>query len=438
MRTIFRRCVQCPNTTPSCPSCGENEYCSQILSSCSSCASAVCVNMNGTPVTADSGSHTNVGAIAGGVVGGVAAIIIITFIIWKFCLKGRRQQYQENWDEMDAPAEKGNTDFTMRRDARASTHTVASLASTVMTRASNIIQIAYIPGITNRSGPQSPNHLIPPVPPIPSALSNQQARTPYSDNDNGEVFFVPGDLRGSTYSGSTGYTGDGRSSYARTSISPSLARGSVASTIYRNNAIVSPLPAQTIVRGKAAVVSVKSSNSGSPSETPSSETPPVPQIDFQKLESQGGLSPSNSVRSVQTVGKPTALNITKKKKTSPQSSLANEVSAAAATTTTLSSAQYFPDRIPISMRPLTEISITDEHGQHSHMDMDSSDSEDEAGPARRSTRQSHAQSPFLDSPNGGLSTVIEEATKRASKDVKSGLGRQRGTSPFDDAHALKE
>jgi hypothetical protein len=53
-------------------------------------------------------------------------------------------------------------------------------------------------------------------------------------------FFLPGELRDFTYSGLT----DGRRSYARTSITPSLARSSVATTLYWNNALVSPLSAQ--------------------------------------------------------------------------------------------------------------------------------------------------------------------------------------------------
>ena len=165
-------------------------------------------------------------------------------------------------------------DFVMRRDARASTHTVGSIASTVLTRASNIIQIAYIPGVTNRSAPSTPGLLVPPVPPIPIALSPTGSSPRYEQ----EHFFMPGDLRDSTYSGISD-----RTSYARTS---------VASTIYGKNAIVSPVPAQTVIRGKAAVVSVRS-NGGTPGDL----TPPVPSVDYGRYASNGPPSPAFSVGS---------------------------------------------------------------------------------------------------------------------------------------------
>lgn len=465
LRTIFRRCVQCPDETPSCPSCSDGEYCSQILSSCTQCASAVCVKMDGSPGTTKKSGGTNVGAIAGGVIGGVAALLIITFLVWKFYYKGKRRQYDEadHWSQMDVEQEKGATDFTMRRDARASTHTVASMASTVLTRASNIIQIAYIPGVTNRSGAPSPGTLVPPVPPIPSAHSG--ASTPYSMEE--QHFFVPGDLRDSTYSGL---------SAGRSSISPSLARSSVATTIYRNNAIVSPLPAQTIVRGKAAVVSVKSGSSGSPAETPGLETPPVPSINFEQLEKDGkspstggfkiqmphssdkGLSPQGSVKSVQ-IGKPKALTITKGKKSN--TSLASVVSKAAAggaspEASSTKEKPESPDRIPIKMRPLTEVSITDSAASgpefKSHMDDDSSDDEDDSASSARQSKvgrdsnvteiqdtPSVTQSPFADSNRSeNLETVIEEAAKRASRDASGGLGNPRARSPFGDENAVKE
>jgi protein OPY2 len=40
-------------------------------------------------------STTNVGAIAGGVIGGIAVVAILTFIVWKYCLKGKRRPISE-------------------------------------------------------------------------------------------------------------------------------------------------------------------------------------------------------------------------------------------------------------------------------------------------------------------------------------------------------
>ncbi|KAF2502686.1 hypothetical protein BU16DRAFT_554731 [Lophium mytilinum] len=467
LRTIFRRCVQCPtNQSPSCPDCPSGQICAQTPYSCGACASTTCIQQTVDPTNTapQKSSGPNVGAIAGGVVGGVVFLLIVVFIVYKFCLKGRRQQNQEGeWREVDAPAEKNDqNDFASRRSARASTHTVASMASSVLTRASNIIQIAYIPGVTNRSGPGSPDLLVPPVPPIPSATSPSTALTsPYSMED--QHFFLPGELRDSTYSGLT----DGRSSYARTSITPSLQRSSVATTIYRNNAIVSPLPAQTIVRGKAAVVSVKSSGSSSPSDTPGYETPPIPQIEQKHLAapmriqmpgmgSSSSLSPSGSIRSTGTLAKPTALNIVRKAKpalvTTPSSS-----STTSSTTTT---------------RPVTAVSVAESESTVGHsrarqsgsLDSDSESDSDDHSRARRSLLREESnprdseitviqdtpginQGPFADSASpdppqrqfsrssmlgpSGLETITEDhSSKRTSKTS------HRTQSPFSDDNEI--
>jgi len=405
---------------------------------------------------------------------------ILIFLLWRFYIKGRRRSVEEgHWQEVEVAPEKSDNDFASRRSARASTHTVASMASSVLTRASNIIQIAYIPGVTNRSGPGSPDLLVPPVPPIPIATTNSSPlTTPYSTSE--QHFFLP-DLRDSTYSGIS----DVRSSYARTSIAPSLARSSVATTIYRNNAIVSPLPAQTIVRGKAAVVSVKSSASGSPADSPSlfsPEAPPTPRIDPKHLNAKqkpvqvrmpgmgsSSLSPQSSIRSTATLGPVRALTITKKNKggdsTPPKSS------GSGSTDATL---------VP-PVRPLTDGSL-DSDFDFSHVrarktgdvDSDSDSDIDDHSRAKRallraastSTRASDVtdiqdtpgmiQSPFSDnsqysdasptlerpglsrhfSTHSGLRTpltpVMEESSKRAS-----GVSK-RTQSPFSDDNEVRD
>ncbi|KAI9048750.1 hypothetical protein LZ554_007581 [Drepanopeziza brunnea f. sp. 'monogermtubi'] len=272
--SIFRRCVGCGNQSPACPAtCPEGQVCSLVPPTCEECQKTICVEDAANPSTISTStdapkSSPNVSAIAGGVIGGLAFIAIVTYLVWKFCIKTKRQQYeQENWAEDPDDQTEAEKDFARRREARASTHTVASIASTVLTRASNIIQIAYIPGVTNRSAPSTPGLLVPPVPPIPIALS--QASTPRHEQEH---FFMPGDLRDSTYSGITD-----RMSYARTSI---------GSTIYGKNAVVAPVPAQTMIRGKAAVVSVKSNGT-----QPGDVTPPVPSVDYTRF-GKDGRSPS--------------------------------------------------------------------------------------------------------------------------------------------------
>jgi len=333
-----------------------------------------------------SNSGPNVGAIAGGVIGGVLTIATITYLVWRFCIKPQRQQYeQEDWVEDElveaAPAEKA---FTMQRDARASTHTVASLASTVLTRASNIIQIAYIPGVTNRSAPSTPGLLVPPVPPIPIALSSAGSSPRYEH----EHFFMPGDLRDSTWSGMSD-----RTSYARTS---------VASTIYGKNAVVSPLPAQTVIRGKAAVVSVTSKGSGSPGEL----APPVPSVNYSKYSLNGPPSPAFSVGS-------TFLN-----------------SASAAT-------QVKPQMVRVANITKKKQDSDDESSQHSTLlprDSSAITIIDDT-PALEQGPFSDPNSHQRQESSNSLSAIIEEATKRAHGG-KTSPG-SNGT-PFGDEHEVRE
>lgn len=471
MRTIFKRCVVCPTEAPRCPaecSGANSANCVQTSQTCDACPQTQCMNI-GAQADAPSTGGPNVGAIAGGVVGGVAFIAVLVFVVWKFCLKGKRRSWVEEqaWDngmDMSNAQEKPNNDFASRRSTRASTHTVASMASSVLTRASNIIQIAYIPGVTNRSGPQSPDLLVPPVPPIPAMSPSSGLSSPYTASE--QHFFVP-DFRDSMASGST----DLRSSYARTSIAPSLARASVASTMYRQNAIVSPLPAQTIVRGKAAVVSVKSSGSNSPAETPLSETPPMPQIDpkhtvkpiriqMPRQASATSVSPNPSVRSTATLGPVRALNITKKKAsdvTPPKSSSSNLSNLTGSTATSDHQVQI--------MRPLTEYSVTSSDDGVAHaraqrstaLDSDSdSDDEDHARARQSLLRDSESsdgasiadlRSPFSDFASTDRPAVPQRQTSRSSRlqaapmtPIVEESGKRhsamskRTQSPFSDDH----
>ncbi|KAJ5884762.1 hypothetical protein N7495_009272 [Penicillium taxi] len=235
--SLFKRCVSCGSSSPVCPSCPSGQTCTMTAQSCNECATTKCVS-TGESSSAPAKSKSETPAIAGGVVGGVAGIALIVFLVYWFLIRKKRQ-------ERAAQAEK-SSQFTAAREERKSTH---SIASTVLTRASNVIQIAYIPGVTNRTPPHSPNTLVPPVPPLPGAHPDQH-------------FFMPGDLRDSTWTTST--------AGGHQSFSPTL-RSSVATTIYRSDAIVSETPAQQIQRSRANIVSVHSGQS-----TPSTPTGPVP------------------------------------------------------------------------------------------------------------------------------------------------------------------
>jgi protein OPY2 len=332
--------------------------------------------------------------------------------VWRSCTKNNRGQYEENWVEFRGEPTSSEKDFASRRDARASTHTVNSVTSSILTRASNIIQIAYIPGVTNRSTPSTPGLLVPPVPPIPIALNSPTSTQAYED----QHFFIPGDLRDSTYSGMTDRTS--RTSYARTS---------VASTIYGKNAIVSPLPAQTVIRGKAAVVSVKPTGGNTPGEL----TPPVPSVNWSKYSARGPPSPAFSV------GSTFLNNATSVTQMKPQ-----VVSVAGSGTPKSKLSQKFEDNEEPRQVLIGRESEQTLVGRESGPSMVGRES---VAITLIEDTPSLEQGPFSDPParaadhkrNGSLSAVIEEATKKAQGDVRGGSGLKRDQSPFGDEHATE-
>ena len=254
------------------------------------------------------GGGPNVGAIAGGVIGGVVFIAVVTFVIWRFCIRPRYKNYEtEEEDYSDEYAidseeiEKTSPrtiegSFRPASQARQSHHSTRSVASTVMTRASNVIQIAFIPGITDRNHHNDSDSDIPPVPSIP--LSQQRTVSSASSINRGnhpgspDHFFTPADLAGgsgsrwSQFSNSTTDSEDIRSLRPQ-SLASSLARESVASTIFHDGqaatATATPIAASQVqgVRGRANMVSVKPSNPTSPPGAPG-HVPEVPNVDYFK------------------------------------------------------------------------------------------------------------------------------------------------------------
>ncbi|KAI0470621.1 hypothetical protein GGR56DRAFT_137551 [Xylariaceae sp. FL0804] len=404
-------CVVCPTISPSCPSCDSDESCTYVTQSCTACAQAVCVKK--TTSSSSSSSGPNVGAIAGGVIGGLVVIAVLTYLVWRFCVKNKRGSYQHEQAQYDGdfPKELPANEISSARSARASTYTAHSIASTVLTRASNIIQIAYIPGVTNRATPTSPNRLVPPVPPIPI-----QHAEGYSSPHEEQHFFVPGDLRDSRYSGFSSYSD--RTSYARTSYAP---RSSVASTIYGKNAVVSPLPAQKGNFLKPSIVSVKSR---APSTSSGDEAPPVPVVDYGKYEND-------------------------KPPPSPAFSIGDTFfkNANAATATTVR-----PQMIRVGSGPKT-VDVKSKSPPATVVEVDAS--EEPWGRERdadRKERDSAAvtiiedtppldQGPFSDPPvkkgqrASTLSAVMEESARRVHGSSRES---KRSHSPFGDQHALRE
>ncbi|RYP71076.1 hypothetical protein DL771_005010 [Monosporascus sp. 5C6A] len=381
---------------------------------CKSCPKTICVDDPSAAQTAESSSGPGTGAIAGGVIGGLFAIALVTCLVWWFCIKNKREAYdQSNWKEDGEHSKEGvEKDFASRRSQRASTHTVNSIASTVLTRASNIIQIAYIPGVTNRATPTSPTVLVPPVPPIPLAHSESGCPSPYED----QHFFVPGDLRDSTYSGFSGVSDhSGRASYA--------ARSSVASTIYGKGAVVSPQPAQKGTLLKPSLVSVKSREGSSLS---GSTTPPVPTIDHKKYE-QRTPSPAFSI----------GATFFKSATTSTATPVRPQIVRVGSS----------PKQVEIKSKASSSVSEKNDNSEPLFDVSEAKNERDSGAVTVIEDTPSVDQGPFADPPsepaeqrhNAPLSAVAGESTTRAAQSEKRNTSSSnRDSSPFSDHHALRD
>jgi hypothetical protein len=311
-----------------------------------------------------------------------------------------------------------------------------------------MIPIAYIPGVMNRDGRNNSNINVPPVPPIPAVLGPNSAHSSNGD----ALFFKPGDLRDSTYS-DVSSIGDRSTFYGRPSITPSLARSSMAT--FRDDAVVNPMPAQTIMRGKANMVSVSNSQKSSPESTPQQE---LAGMDFGQQGQKkvnilvpgqhSGASSSNSNLNGASFGKPTLLTLTKKTKGRFPVKNGNPAQGVK----------------PVKSSPLAyKDDLSDSEDEDVHPSESSSASVQRSSAADKSPfadpktqRNVRGKAPvpatIRDSRQseqsfigmGGLksiaevSSIIENATKRASRvPSHSGLGGIRDESPFGDEHEAK-
>ncbi|KAF2970316.1 hypothetical protein GQX73_g3320 [Xylaria multiplex] len=430
--SLFKRqqgCLLCPDTPPDCPACNDDESCVVTSQTCDSCPQTKC-QPDPTKANSKGNSGPNAGAIAGGVIGGLVLIAILTYLLWRFCIKNKRSSYAEQWQgDGERTKEHMDNDFASRRSQRESTHTVHSIASTVLTRASNIIQIAYIPGVTNRATPTSPTLLVPPVPPIPIVHAESATSSPYED----QHFFVPGDLRDSTYSGFSSFTD--RTSYARTSYAP---RSSVASTIYGKNVVVSPVPAQKGNFLKPSLVSVKSRAASTNSDD---STPPVPSVNYEKYDkpppspafSIGSTFFKNASASTATSVRPQVVRVGNGPKTV-------DIKASSSKSPSTSAAPTIAELESPGPRILlrSDSTTTDRERESVAVTLIEEDND----------TPTSDQGPFSDPPatksatkrNSSLSAVIEESTRRASQidPYRHTSAAARNSSPFGDENAVRE
>ncbi|CAN6632538.1 hypothetical protein TRVA0_013S02542 [Trichomonascus vanleenenianus] len=233
-----RKCVDCE--TPKCPACADDESCVFTTQTCDTCAKAFCQknpssagSASSATVTGKGGGGPNAGAIAGGVVGGIAAVaLIVAFLLWRYVYSASAQEKRRKREEEDAVTSNIDADneYFEKYDRNKNRYTTATLSSvnTSATRASNIIPIAYIPGVSSSA------HEVPPMPDM---------NTKYGDQ-----FFSADDiLRNSQFS-------------------ENGIRSSIATTNYRGSTAVIDSAMMTAVNVKPNLVNL---NSGSPASVQS-------------------------------------------------------------------------------------------------------------------------------------------------------------------------
>lgn len=342
---------------------------------------------------------------------GIAGLAILTFVLWWFWLRPKKRAAQ-NWQN-----EKRST---MRTADRRSLNSRRSVASTVLTRASNVIQIAYIPGVTVRSPPESPG-LVPPVPSLPGSSPNPTA----NGNEPEQHFFMPSDLRASTWS-------DASSVNNRISLSPSLAR----TTYYGGEAeVIPPVPAQHAFRAQAAMVSVKSGNN-----TPalSAKSPAVQQI--SKMGSSSIVAKNVTARPIEIKKQgssprvPTLGNLAKEQISKPSSTTGSENSVPV----------FFDEKELVSpiesekevVSPDDPLAITPKPSYASMNNYRSSSVSGISrimpsdGPLSGANNHRHSKSE-------GLNAMIEQALKDAAgSQMKRPELKKHDSGPFSDAHEI--
>ncbi|KAJ9413151.1 hypothetical protein FOXG_22577 [Fusarium oxysporum f. sp. lycopersici 4287] len=195
--------ISCDNSTGlQCPECSDSEscrytvpvYCAQYATSAS--------RRNAEAESKKGGCGLTIGGIIGGIIASIIIIFAATYLVWRFYIKPKRSQSPTSIHVFDMdPMQGSEKDAASRRTSLLSTHTVHSMAPTILTRASNIIQIAYIPGVTNRAALMSSKRAVSSVPLAP--MRHTEGNRGHENND--QHFFFPCDLQGSTHSNLSRY-----------------------------------------------------------------------------------------------------------------------------------------------------------------------------------------------------------------------------------------
>lgn len=144
-------CVVCASMDPTCPSCPDGEQCVLTIQTCTQCPQTVCQSIDGKSGTqTDSSNGVSVGGITGGVIGGVAVLLLCLFAFYFLYYKKKvafnRVRQKEYYFDDDVEINFHHRPHDPSELEKPAQRT--SMATTMFTRASNIIPIAYIPGVT--------------------------------------------------------------------------------------------------------------------------------------------------------------------------------------------------------------------------------------------------------------------------------------------------
>jgi len=152
-------CVVC-STDLVCPSCDSGEECLLTVQSCHECPKYYCKNIGGSSSSSSGPSASTIGGLAGGITGGLLVLIGVgSYLFYRFYFKKKlafnRVNHKEfyfdddieiNFRHNHPDAQNGQRGGNGSGNNQSSSRN--SLATTMFTRASNIIPIAYIPGVT--------------------------------------------------------------------------------------------------------------------------------------------------------------------------------------------------------------------------------------------------------------------------------------------------
>lgn len=156
-------CVVCTDT-PECPTCDDNEQCLMTTQTCTECPQTYCA-ADDSDTDSSSLSSAQVGGIAGGLSGFVFILLLVGayFLFRKYrnkLLLDYDLGIDEEMKELTGLNDEGDLDYANQRryrgsrypgdaEKRMSSATISTMTNSVFTKASNVLNIVYIPGVTS-------------------------------------------------------------------------------------------------------------------------------------------------------------------------------------------------------------------------------------------------------------------------------------------------